>query len=180
MLREFRAILGYKRSHFKQTNIQAAINARCFTFFSYSISEVGNPKSSAIVFGLLLMYHEKDKTKAWQQMSCGFRLQSADLLPSGCFEQVNFHLSVFISLLICEIKVAILHPVCVSREEQGRPSFPAYIKHWERKYLPSWPCPWLQLPWEKAGDEQHPGSTVLSLSPSLCLQKETGLVNVCH
>lgn len=85
VLREFRAILGYKRSHSKQTNIQATINAQCFPFFSYSISEVGNPKSSAIVFGLLLMYHEKDKMKAWQRMSCGFRLHSADLLPSGCF-----------------------------------------------------------------------------------------------
>lgn len=39
--------------------------------------------------------------------------QSVDFLPSGCFEQVNFHLFVFISLLICEIKVAILQPVCV-------------------------------------------------------------------
>lgn len=148
VLCEFRDILGYMRSHFKQ----ATINGQWFTFFSYCISEVGNSKSSAIVFGLLLMYHE-DKMKAWQQMSYGFRLQSADLLPSGCFEQVNCHLSVFISVLICEIKVAILHPVCVPREEQGRPSFPVYIKHWDQEYLPSWPCPWLQLPWEKAGDE---------------------------
>lgn len=59
MLREFRAILGYKRSHSKQTDIQASINAQSFAFFSYSISEVGSPKSSAIVFGLLLMYREK-------------------------------------------------------------------------------------------------------------------------